>query len=152
MGIKKGLLALAMVFLLAGASWAISWHTANQKVIGWDAYENVDGNAGDSISYKVYLKNNDTLAETFVAETFENSMLLTFVTEGRYLAGVRNVRKVDINLDGTYDENDVDENGDPVILESTITWSDSDDMVAVPIPFGLRFFVGPKGTKGLIVQ
>lgn len=149
---KKLLLALSLVVIMAGAAWGISWHTANQKSIIWDVYDNSAGNPGDEISYKVYLKNPDTAAETFVAETSTNSMLLTFETEGRYLAGVRNVRKVDINLDGVWDNSDLDENGAPIILESSITWSDSDDLAAVPVPFGLRYFVNPTETKGLAVE
>ena len=146
------LFIILLASLFAVPASALDWHTANQKTVGWDAYDNSAGNVGDAIAYNVYLRNNVTSAEILLSETAEISMLITFITEGMFLAGVSTVRKVDVNLDGIWDEADVDENGNPIIMESNITWSDSTDIEAVPVPFGLRYFVVPGETKGFGVR
>jgi len=145
-------LLIAMLLFVPAPASALDWHTANQKTIGWDAYDNSAGNPGDVIAYNVYLRNTVTGVQSLVDETTELSILITFTTEGMYLAGISTVRKVDINLDGVYDATDVDESGFPIILESDISWSDSADIVAVPIPFGLRYFVAPTETTGFGVR
>jgi hypothetical protein len=146
------LLTLVMACLFALPASALDWHTANQKTVGWDAYDNSAGNPGDAIAYNVYLRHAITGTQTLLEETTELSMLITFITEGMFLAGVSTVRKVDIDLDGVYGPSDVDENGNPIIMESEITWSDSADIEAVPVPFGLRYFVTPGATKGFGVR
>lgn len=139
---------LVMACLFALPASALDWHTANQTTVGWDAYDNSAGNPGDAIAYNVYLRHTITGTQTLLEETADLSTLITFITEGMFLAGVSTVRKVDINLDGVYDPLDTDENGILIIMESTITWSDSTDVVAVPVPFGLRYFVAPGVTTG----
>jgi len=149
----KFVLPLLLVLCLFSPAMAqVSWHTANQVTIGWDAYDNSAGNPGDAIEYNVYLKHTVTGAETLIGTDSATTYLITFITEGMFLAGVSTVRKVDVNLDGTWDTSDVDENGDPVILESNILWSDSTDTVAVPVPFGLRYFVDPTQVRGFGVR
>ena len=151
-GITRGIFIVLACLCFALPASALDWHTANQKTIGWDAYDNSAGNVGDVIAYNVYLRNTVTGVQSLVDETTELQILLTFITEGMYLAGIATVRKVDINLDGVYDATDIDEDGFPIIMESSITWSDSTDTVAVPVPFGLRYFVAPGGTTGFGVR
>jgi hypothetical protein len=62
------------------------------------------------------------------------------------------LRKVDLNKDGVWNSADLDVDGNPVIMESTITWSNSTDPVAVPDPFGLRWFVAPVNPKAFGVE
>ncbi len=143
------ILATAFLCLVTTSANATSWLRANEVTIAWDA---VSSNPGDQIAYKVFLKNTVTSDEFFIAEESSTEYLITFVTEGLFLAGVSTVRKVDVNLDGVWNDDDVDPDGNLVIVESTITWSNSTDIVEVPDPFGLSYFAVPTNPIGLNVK
>ena len=59
---------------------------------------------------------------------------ILFTSEGRYLAGVRTIRVPE---------------GETHIYESTITWSNSTEVEAVPNPFGIVYYESPSAPKGL---
>ncbi|MHC4644023.1 MAG: hypothetical protein ACYTBJ_00880 [Planctomycetota bacterium] len=128
---------------------ALDWQTTNQSTIAWDAYVGT-GNPGDEYRYNVYIKNQGDAVGTLVSqEQVATQFTATFTTEGFYIVGVSTVRFVDLDLNGTYDPTvDVDENGDPVIMESPINWSDVNG-VSTPNPFGIRYFVAPGQPAGL---
>jgi len=140
--ILKKLLVLFFAFLFigfAGTANAIDWTVANQATVAWDAVtQNVDGEtfpADDVILYRLYIKKAGTAGDgTFAGETDALEFTLTFPTEGKWLAGVKTIRKPKDNPDD--------------IIESEMLWSDSDDIVTVPIPFGIVFYKPPKSAGG----
>ena len=137
---KKLIVSLLMVLILlfTSKSWSIEWHAADQTTVSWDAVTTTeDGNtfpSGDSISYRVYIKDRINDIEIEVGNTPEVQYTISFTVEGRYLIGVRTIRVLNDRTDE---------------IESSITWSDSLDVVAVPTPFGIEFFVKPSPPKGL---
>jgi hypothetical protein len=134
------IILLIIAVCLPNPLYAFDWYGPNQSTIGWDASPGLsDGNqvpGGDTISYRVYTRRLPGGADVFVADTTAFQYTLTFSVEGSYLAGVRTVRIP------------AGENGEVEVL-SDIIWSDSLDVVAVPAPFGIRYFVKPFGPSGL---
>ena len=129
---------------------ALDWQTTNQSTIAWDAYDASAGNPGDEYRYNVYIKlQGDTVGTLVSQEQVSTEFTATFTSEGFFIVGVSTVRFVDLDLSGSYDPTvDIDENGDPVILESTINWSDVNG-ASTPNPFGIRHFVAPLEPGGL---
>lgn len=133
---KKILTYLAIIFLVfVGIVFAQTWHTADQKTVGWDAVtNNVDGGAipADQISYTVYLYNAVTdpnhLNAVELGNTVETEYLITLGIEGRYFFGVKSVRTVDGEWVG----------------ESEIVWSSLPEY-----DFGIQFFLTPMAPGGL---
>ena len=134
---KKLLLAIFLVFLISVPAIGQDWINTNQATVAWDAVTQDEGGSpipvNDSISYRVYTKKLPNGAENLVANTQELQYTLTFGVEGRYLAGVQTVRVPD---------------GETQEITSTITWSDSTDVVAVPDPFGIVYYARPSNPKG----
>ena len=138
---KKILVLLVAFFLIffAGTAQAIEWTVANQGTVAWDAVTtNIDGEAfpvGDVISYRLYIKKIGVEGDgIFAGETAELQFTLTFPTEGKWLAGTKTIRKPIDNPEES--------------IESEISWSNSDNIVDVPIPFGFIYYKPPKVAGG----
>ena len=133
---KKFLLAVIMVlFIMAIPAFGQTWHTADQKTVGWDAVT-TNTNGGiiptDQISYTVYLYNAVTdpnhLNAVTLGSTVETQYLITLGVEGRYFWGVKSVRTIE---------------GD-VVGESVIIWT------SLPqYDFGIQFYFAPMEPGGL---
>jgi len=123
--------AVALLWMLLAASGVLAqeWITTNQVTIAWDASADTG-----AISYNIYTRDIRTAQDILVANTVDVQYVLTFTVEGRYLAGVQTVRIPE---------------GETEELTSEITWSDSTDAVAVPNPFGLKFYENPLAPIGL---
>ena len=139
----KKILVLLFAFLFIGFAVpanAIEWTVANQATVAWDAVtQNVDGETfpvGDVILYRLYIKKDGTAGDgAFAGETAALEFTLTFPTEGKWLAGAKAIRKPV---------------ADPTeIIESEMIWSDSTDVVYVPVPFGFIYYVKPGKVKGI---
>jgi ribosomal protein L27 len=134
---KRILFFIAIVILLACLSigWAQTVHYTNQITIAWDAVTKLaDGTtipAGDVIAYQVYTKKG-TGAEVMVGEANSLQQTITFTVEGEYLIGVRTKRTITGG----------------VVTYSDITWSNSADVVAVPSPFSVGYYLPPDAPKG----
>jgi len=123
------------------AAYAVTWHTANQSTIAWDAVNTLSSGepipAGDVIQYKIYLvtptENRDNPTEIGVTEGLE--FTITITTEGEFYPGVRAVRL---------------SNGVPV-GESEISWSDNPEATNEN-PFGIRYFLPPASITGMKVK
>lgn len=137
---KRMLLTAVLILGLATGAQAITWHTANQATVGWDApttYEN--GNAiptGTALEYEVFTA---TLADKSDKELVQRvstvSAVLSFINEGNHLAGVRAVRTVS----GTD-------------LPSGIAWSDNPDVCKDAETFGISFYLIPDLPNNLYKQ
>lgn len=121
---------------------AVEWTVANQSTIAWDAVTKTSGDkdipAGDTLKYQVYIVGETADKATAVKVGPELDTLeytITFTDEGRWLAGVESIR--------TPAASPAD------IQKSSISWSDSLDVVAVPVPFGFIFFETPAVVGGL---
>ena len=135
---KRLVIAICLVLLFAFGANAQNWISTNQSTVSWDATTDLVGNPippNDSISYRVYLKKMPNGPEVVVDDTDQLQYTITFGVEGRYIVGVQTVR--------------VPENETEEVL-SSITWSDSTDVVAVPNPFGIVYFESPLNPKGFI--
>ena len=139
---RKLLIVLVLFGLLVLPGWAIAvtYYTPDQATIAWDAVTTLDnGNplpAGDTVAYKVYLSHDGLLPDGTPVEISATQYTLTFpVGEAVWFAGVSGVRTPQ---------------GTTLKIESSITWSNSTDAVAVPGgPFGWRTYVGPGSVTGL---
>ena len=142
---KKLLNRLAAAGLILAVSIcpaaAVTWLGANQATIAWEAVTTLsDGTplpAGDALSYRVFTKMLPSAAEVVAGDTTQTQYTLTFSAEGRYVVGIQAIRVPA----GTTSEQ-----------KSPITWSDSTDVVAVPDPFGIEYFVSPSAIKGLTAE
>jgi len=132
---KKLLIASLMsIFLMVSTVWAITWHTANQITVAWDAVTTVT--APDILKYGVYTKMLPGDATVFLGEQDGLSAVITFEIEGKYIIGVTSVRYVDV---GTPEEKR---------LESEINWSDENGE-NTPDPFGSSYYITPGPPKNL---
>ena len=126
---------LVALFMAVSVGFAAVIYT-NQVTIGWDAVTKLaDGTnipTGDVISYQVYTKKG-TAAEVLVGEINSLQQTVTFTVEGEYLVGVRTKRAITGGA----------------IVYSTITWSNSTDIAAVPVPFSVGYYIPPAVPKGL---
>jgi len=137
------LLALVLVLALCGSAFGQTWHTADQKTVGWDAVtQNTDGQPlieGSTVTYTLYLANAITDPEktnpSEIAAGVENLQhVITLGVQGRFFVGIRAVLWVD----------------EEAVSQSTIAWSDDTEVVQ-DVPFGLQFFAPPAGVRGLRV-
>jgi len=144
---KKKFFTFLIIFLLiafAGTAQAINWTVANQSTLKWDAVtktsSGVDIPAGDTITYEIYIVKEGADKDTAVkvGDTTELLYTITFAEEGRWIAGIKAVR-----TPAAAPENKT---------ESTITWSDTTDAAAVPVPFGFIYFEAPANVGGLTPQ
>ena len=120
---------------------AFEWIGTNQATIEWNPVTTISGDdpipAGDTIKYRIYTKTEPGGIETFIGETDKLTYTITFSTEGRYVAGVRAVR---VPKDQSME------------TLSPYTWSNSTDRKAVPVPFGLEYYLNPSEVNGLLVK
>ena len=136
---RKFRVFLVMVFLFVFLSnaYAIEWIPTNQSTVGWDAVTSLDGEnpipEGDSVSYRIYIRKLPHGEQEVQGDTPSLQYTITFTIEGKFFAGVQTVRIPA---------------GETEEALSVITWSDSTDVVAVPTPFGIRYFVNPSSPKG----
>jgi hypothetical protein len=107
----------------------------NQVTVGWDAVTKLaDGTnipTGDAVAYQVYTKKG-TGAEALVGEVNSLQQTITFTVEGEYLVGVRTKRTITGG----------------VTVYSSITWSNSTDVAAVPSPFSVGYYLPPGAPRG----
>lgn len=137
-------MAIVTVLLLAlmGNAFGITWHTANQATIEWDAVTtNINGDPlppDETVEYVVYLANAVTDPnKTNPAEVWRGAAATATITlnvEGRFLVGVKAVRKLS---DGT------------TATESVVNWSDDPLVCLGGTDFGLRFYLPPMGPINL---
>lgn len=141
---KKSKLFLVMVvfFMFVSVAWAdVSWFTANQKTVMWDAVTtNTSGGTipdTDTIEYVLYLSNTITDPSKSnpaeVGTTTELTYTITLNVEGLYYVGIKSVRKLP---DGV------------IAGESEVVWSDNPLYVSNGNTFGLRYFLPPSIISG----
>jgi len=137
------IVALMMVLIAGMANAQDNWHTANQTTVAWEASTTLlNGDpvpAGDTVTYKVYLKNYNTGDETLLTTDgngiSETQYTITFTAEGLYIVGISAVRLPE---------------GETETMESTICWSDMPDCVdAGGGTFGVKFFQVTATPQGL---
>ena len=124
---KKTLITLVLVFFifLVSAS-AITWHTANQITVEWDA--NTVVVAPDVLRYGVYRKVLPDGSPVLLHEQDSTVVTITFQAEGRYIVGITSVRYIG-SIDGER-------------IESVINWSDINGE-NTPNPFGASYYIIP---------
>lgn len=131
---RAWVIAVILLIFVASVGFGAVVYT-NQITVGWDAVTKLgDGTtipAGDAIAYQVYTKKG-TAAEVLVGEINSLQQTITFTVEGDYLIGVRTKRTVTGGA----------------IVYSPITWSNSTDVAAVPVPFSVGYYLPPGAPKG----
>jgi hypothetical protein len=145
---KKFLAALLIIpFVLcyvATPAMAITWVTANQTTVGWDAVTaDVDGDPfapGTHAEYEVYLVNSITdpgkTAPEKVGQTTELTLVISLVVKGSYWVGVRVVQ--------------IDDATSEVLSQpGAFAWSDVPADCKDGIDFGIRFFAAAAATTNL---
>ena len=143
---KKFLMVLLLVgiFFSANNVLAQTLYPPDQATIAWNAVTTLNNGSviptGDTVQYEIYLS-NDGLTGTSVGTTSLLQYTLTFTGEGIFFVGV-GARRIPA---GTVPANCNDQTC-PI---SGITWSNSTDVVAVPVPFGFINYLAPKSITGL---
>jgi len=127
------IITLAVLLVVIGSVEAQTWITANQATIGWDASTTLTSGAAvppaDLVKYQAWTKRGADAPVKVGSEITALQTTITFSAEGRYLMGVQAIR---------YPA------GETVGQPSTITWSDSTDVVAVPSRFGIVYFLATR--------
>ena len=128
-----------ILFFFSGVAYGQTWHTANQVTVAWDAVTTLSNGgpipAGDSVKYKVWLKNAVTGGDpTELGEITDLEYTITLNTEGKYFVGVSALR---------YTSEDM------LLNESTISWSDVAECTGVEGLFGIQYFLPLKSPGGL---
>ena len=127
--LKKVLpIILLASFLFFGQAEAITWHTANQTTVSWDAVVVASG----VVQYEVFAADNVTDPDKdSPISLWRGSELVTTVTlpaEGEYIIGVKTWRIIDATTE----------------LESVIGWSDDPLIVGgAENVFGIKFYEVP---------
>lgn len=131
---KKKLLVLFILPVLFLLITGLTWKTANQVTVGWDAVtENSNGDPIDpaltEIVYNVYLQNSITGGDpvqvaTAISATEET---ITLNAEGSFYVGISSQRKL------------VDTG--ELLEESTISWSNDPTVCQNGEDFGIRYFL-----------
>lgn len=111
---------ITAITLMSPASHA-GWHQADQATVAWDHLD-----PDTSISFKVYLKDAKTGTVSVLGTTLEKQYTVTLADEGFYRIGVSAVKTVD------------DPDGNPLTMESDISWSDDTERVEGEI-FGVFY-------------
>ena len=124
---------------VAKAMAGIEWHLTDKSFTCDEVTQDIDGNTfvdGVAILYKVYVRNAVTGVESFVYETTDIVFnVSTYNLSGFNYPGVSAMAMFEGDvINGT---------------EGAITWSDSTDSVAVPVPFGLVVWQKLQSPKGL---
>ena len=137
---KKVALVTLAILMWSGVALGQEWHTANQVTLGWDAVTQlVDGTAipeGEIVKYKVWIKNAITGGDPVeLVETTDLEFTLTIGSEGKYFLGVQALR--------------YQSDGETLIGESIICWSDVPECCGGNIAFGVQFFNLPASPGGL---
>jgi len=128
-------LFIVLLVLMASTVWAITWHTANQITVAWDAVTTVT--APDVLKYGVYTKILPNGEPVFLHEQDTTVVTITFQAEGKYIIGVTSVRYVG----GAEGER----------LESVVNWSDENGE-NTPNPFGSSYYIIPDNPKNLRIN
>jgi hypothetical protein len=140
--VQLGILIIAVLFSAMIIHAAVSWQTANQFTVAWDAVStNVDGDAlgeTDVVKYEVFLANNLTdpnkTNPTSLGITNETTYTLTLNTEGYYVIGIKSLRYI------------VENEAEIFVSSSSISWSDDPN---VGTEFGVRYFLPPAAVSGM---
>ena len=143
----KNILLVAVSLLLLFSAGSVladtTWHTANQKLVGWDASlgsEVTPQIPQAQISYRVFLANALTdpnkANPAKIGETAETQFLITLNTPGKFVVGVSAINTVD----------------GEVVGESPIAWSDVAADVLNGEVWGLQYFPAPKKVGGLTIK
>ena len=136
---RKSHIALALVlvtFMIVSVCYALTWHTANQVTVAWNAVEPIEGSV---IKYKLYLKNAVTGGGGVeIGETEETNFMITLNTEGKFYPGVRTMR--------------YDADGTTFLNQSDIAWSDDPTYTVDPEGFGVQYFEPPPMVSGMTRQ
>ncbi|MGW8177732.1 MAG: hypothetical protein ACWGQW_02890 [bacterium] len=147
LGWKIVALAMALVFFSVQSAMAITWVTANQATVQWDAVTaDVDGDpipAGTHVEYKVWLANKLTDPNKSnpveLTQTTATEFTITLNTKGQYVIGVNAIH--------------IEDNTSLELAVSDFAWSDNPDNCAdtdgdgVGNDFGIRFFAALPTTK-----
>lgn len=132
-----------LIGLIAGHAFAIEWHIANQKTIAWDPVTTLtDGTslpAGDSVLYRIWIKRDGQINESVIADNVDMTQYtLTLDQEGRFFVGIQAIRVYTID-------------GQDLISESEIAWSDIPENCANSNDFGVVYLISPAKAGGLAV-
>ena len=135
---KTFLVIIGILFFFSGVAYGQTWHTANQVTVGWDAVTQLTNGdpipTGDSVKYKVWLKNAVTGGDSAeLEEITELEYTITLNTEGKYFVGVSALRYSSENV---------------LLNESITCWSDTIECTAEG-PFGIQYFLPLKSPGGL---
>lgn len=140
---KLVLFIVSLLLLFSTSVYAETWHTANQKLVGWDV---ADGSAVTpaipqaQIGYHVYLANALTdpnkTNPVKIGATKETQFLITLNTPGKFWVGVSSTNTVD----------------NEVVGESDVAWSNVPADVAGVEIWGLQYFPAPPKVGGLVIK
>lgn len=131
---KKLIIIIAAILILASPAFSQTWYTANQVTLAWDAVPKVQ-TTDQANKYQVYSRNDlVSLGQKIGGEITATQLLITFTTEGKYYLGVEAIRYPAGETTG--------------LPSATKAWSN----VAADTnnnPFGVMFFVLPGAPGGL---
>jgi len=119
---------------LAVSVQAITWITANQATVQWDAVTvDENGQSIDPATYRVdyecFLTDPGHANTVGVGRFTEAQAIATLTQEGEFIFGCKAVK---VRLSDSAD-----------ISESQVSWTDNPEMCLNDSPFGLRYFVAP---------
>jgi len=144
---KKFLMVLLLVgiFFSANNVLAQTLYPPDQSTMAWDPVTTFSNGspipAVDAVKYDVYLS-VDGLTGEIMGRILATQYTFTFTAEGIRFGGVRTVRIPQ----GIVEANCTDQ----TCPKSTISWSNSTDVVTVPGgPFGWVNYLAPKNATGL---
>lgn len=125
------------LFLFPLAAGAQTWYPANQRTVAWDPVTTDEAGqplpAGSTVGYKVYYKTTLATSQVFLIELATPQVTLTLPVEGSYFIGVSAIRK----------------EGDILITETAISWSDIPANCQGGQAFGIRFYKTPAPPRNL---
>ena len=146
----KSLMAAMVIlgaFVIASPVLGEEWHNAKGNSVTWDPPTHLESGAiiptDNQLKYRLYLKSRDAAPDFVPTLIFGETESLVYATdilgeEGFFHIGVSAVRMVLNSTTGVYEE----------VSESGITWSNSEDTAAVPIPFGLKSWLATMAPTG----
>lgn len=131
---KKLLTVIVLAtILITSNAYCITWKTANQATVAWDAVVVESG----TVEYVLYLVNSKTdpekLSPQELGVTTNLEYTITLTSEGKYYAGVKARRIIDSENVG---ESDISFSDDPLVCLDGIT-------------FGIKYFERPTKPKNL---
>ena len=137
---KTMIYTICFLFISIAIAWAaVTWHTANEFTVSWDAVTtNVDETAvpANEIEYELFVVNAITdpnkTNPTSVWRGPELTHVVTLNTEGQYLLGIRAIRVID-GVDQSTSVNVYSD--DPAVCQDGVT-------------FGVRYFIPLKNPIG----